>query len=78
MPHEILLSKEEWKEDFSNPTTNLEAHGEEEYVKKSLYQQHELFPPLQFEWTLGSEVLTSPRASPQKVHIQEESVESEA
>jgi len=27
-----LLSKEEWKEDFSNPTTNSEAHGKEEHV----------------------------------------------
>jgi hypothetical protein len=30
MPHEKLLLEEEWKEYFSNPTTNSEAHGEEE------------------------------------------------
>jgi hypothetical protein len=28
-----LISEEEWKEDFPNPTMNSKAHGEEEYVK---------------------------------------------
>jgi hypothetical protein len=31
-----LLLEEDWQEGFSNPTTYIEAHGEEDYVKKSL------------------------------------------
>jgi hypothetical protein len=27
IPHEKFLLEEEWKEDFSNPTMNLEARG---------------------------------------------------
>jgi hypothetical protein len=78
MPQAKLFSKEEWQEDFPNPTTNSEAQGEKEHVKQSIQQRQEIFPPLQVEWTLGSKVLvTSSRASPQKPHNQEKSVESE-
>jgi hypothetical protein len=59
MPHVIFLLKEDWEENLSNTIVNSKAHGEEEYARNSLQQQHKNFPPLQVEWTLGSEVLAT-------------------
>jgi hypothetical protein len=57
--------------------TNSEAPRQNNDVKNSIQQHQEFFPPLQFEWPLGTKVLVnSSRASPQKRHRQKMSVES--
>jgi hypothetical protein len=73
-----LIIEEECKEYIPKLTTNLEAQGEKEHVKQSIQKFQEMFPPLQVEWPLENKVLaTSSRASPQKPHNQERSVQSE-
>jgi hypothetical protein len=73
-----MFSEEEGKEVFPNPTTNSEAHGEEELCQVVHTTMPRTFSTTAIEWSLGSKVLvTSSRASPQKPHSQEKSVESE-
>lgn len=78
VPKTGFFLEEEWKESFPKPKTNSEAPRQNNDVKNSIQQHQEFFPPLQFEWPLGTKVLVnSSRASPQKRHRQEKSMKSE-
>jgi hypothetical protein len=56
MPQARLFSEEECQEDFPKPIVNSNATRENEYVKQSIQQCQEIFPPLQVEWALGRKV----------------------